>query len=150
MTGIDMVRIPYKGNGPALTALLAGDVQLMFPSAAAVAPHMKSGKLRVLGVTSLQPSSLFPGLPTVASSGLPGYQSGTMTGLWAPARTPKVIITRLNEEIARVLNMPEVKERFLKAGSEIVAGTPEQFAATIKSDMATTGKVIRNAGIREN
>jgi tripartite-type tricarboxylate transporter receptor subunit TctC len=149
MTGTSMVRIPYKGNGPAMTALLAGDVNLMFPSAAAVAPHMKSGKVRVLAVTSLEPSALFPGLPTVAASGLPGYESATVTGIWAPAHTPAAVINKLNAEIVRVLNTAQVKERFMSAGSEIVGNTPSQFAAFIKHDMATTGKVIKDAGIRE-
>ncbi len=149
MAAVNIVRIPYKGNGPGLLAVIGGEVQMMFATAGSVTTHVKSGSLRALAITSAQPSALFPGLPTVAAAGLPGYESGTITGIWGPARTPQAIVSRLNEEIVRVLNRKEVKERFLAAGSEIVGSSPEQFAATIKSDMARMGKVIRDAGIRE-
>ncbi len=148
LAGVNMVRIPYKAAGPAVIALVGGQVQLMFATAGSVAPHLKSNRLRALAVTTAQPSALFPGLPTVAASGLAGYESVTLTGTWAPAGTPKRIISRLNEEIVRALNTEEMKERFIGAGSEIVASSPEQFAAAITSDMAITGKLIKDAGIR--
>jgi tripartite-type tricarboxylate transporter receptor subunit TctC len=148
MAGVEVVHIPYKGSGPAVLALLGGQTQFMFPSAGAAAPHVKSGKLRALAVTASEPSALAPGLPTVSESGLPGYESVQMSGLFAPAKTPAAIIRRLNQEIVRFLNTPEAKERFLNSGVEVVASSPEQFAAKVKSEVNRMGKVIK-AGIRE-
>ena len=149
MAGVNIVRVPYKGAGPALNALIAGEVQLMFPTAGAVTPHVRSGRVRALAITSAEPSALAPGVPTVASSGLPGYESISIYGVFAPARTPRPIVNKLNEEIVRVLNRTDVKEKFFNAGVETVGGSPEQLAATVKSEMARMGKVIRDAGIRE-
>ncbi len=149
MAGVDMVRIPYKGSGLALNALLAGEFHLMFPNAGSVAPHAKTGKLRALAVTSTEPSALAPGLPTMAASGLPGYESSSPFGTFAPARTPTAVVTQLHREIVRALNWPEVKERLFNAGVEVIGGSPEELAATMKSEMARWGKVIRDAGIRE-
>ena len=109
---------------------------------------MKTGKLRSLAVTSATPSALVPGLPTVAASGLPAYEAIGMTSILAPAKTPGAIMTRLNQEVVRYLNRPEVKERFLKAGSEIATSSPEELAATIRSDIAKWGKVIKDAGLK--
>ncbi len=99
-------------------------------------------------MTSAQPSALFPDLPTVAASGLPGYDAASIMCIFAPARTPAALIDQLNQEIVRILNRAEVKERFMRAGSEVVASSPEQLAATMKADMARMGKVIKDAGIR--
>ena len=147
VAGVQIVRIAYKGNGPALIALIGGELQLMFATAGAVTSHVKAGRLRALAITSAQPSVLFPGLPTVAASGLPEYTSGTISGMWAPAGTPKQLVNLLNKEVARALNRKEVRERFLSAGSEVVASSPEQFAATILSDRTRMAKVIKAAGI---
>ena len=144
---IDIVRINYKGAGPALTALLAGELQLMFPTAGAVTPHIKAGRVKALAVTSAEPSALFPGLPTVAAS-LPGYESISIYGVFAPAGTPSPIIGRLNVEIVRFLNRAEVKEKFFNAGMEAAGGTPGELAATLKSEVGRMGRVIKNAGIR--
>lgn len=149
MTGVNIVRVPYKGAGPALNALVAGEVQLMIVSAGASMPHVKSGKLRPLAVTSAQPSALLPGLPTVAQSGLTGYEFAQTLGVLAPARTPATIINRLNREIARAIHQPDVKQKFFVAGVEPVGSSSVAFAALIKSDMVRLGKVIRDAGIRE-
>ena len=149
MAGVDIVRIPYKGGGPALNDLLGGQVPLMFPVAAAALPHVKSGRLRALAVTSAQPTELTPGLPTVAASGLPGYESVSIQGLFAPAGTPAVLINRLNREFVRVVQSASVKDRFFSMGIESVGATPEAFGATMKSEMARLGKVIRDAGIRD-
>ena len=149
MAGVNIVRVPYKGAGPALNALIAGEVQLMFPTAGAVTPHVRSGRVRALAITSAEPSALAPGVPTVASSGLPGYESISIYGVFAPARTPRPIVNKLNEEIVRVLNRTDVKEKFFNAGVETVGGSPEQLAATVKSEMVRMGKVIKDAGIRE-
>ena len=147
MAGVNIVRINYKGAGPALTALLAGELQLMFPTAGAVTPHFKAGRVRALAVTSAEPTALFPGVPTVAAV-LPGYESISIYGVFAPAKTPRTIIDKLNQEIVRFLNRSEVKEKFFTAGMEAVGSSPEQFAATVKSEMTRMGKVIKDAGIR--
>ena len=149
MAGVNVVRIPYKGAGPALNALIGGQVQLMFPNAGAVGPHVKSGRLRALAVTSAQPSAIAPELPTMAASGLPGYESVSPLGIFASAKTPTAIIDRLNHEIVRVLATAAVKEKFFNMGIETVGSSPGQFAAVVKADMATWGKVIKDAGIRE-
>ena len=149
MAGVNIVRIGYKGSGPALVDLIAGHVQMMFSVTGSVAPHMKSGKLKALAVTSAQPSTLAPGLPTVAASGLPGFAAVSDAGMFAPAKTPTAIVTRLNQEIVRVLNSTEVKEKFLGTGVETVGSSPEQLAATVKADSARLGKLIKDAGIRE-
>jgi tripartite-type tricarboxylate transporter receptor subunit TctC len=149
MAKVDILRIPYKGNAPALNDLVGGQVQLMFATAGSVSPHIKSGRLRAIAVTSAEPSILAPGLPTVAASGLPGYESISIYGVFAPARTPAPIISQLNRAIVAVLNMPEVRERFFNVGVETVGSTPEQYAATIKADIARMSKVIRDARIQE-
>jgi tripartite-type tricarboxylate transporter receptor subunit TctC len=149
MTGVNIVRVAFKGNAPALNGLFAGEVHLMIATAGTVAPHLKSGRLRALAVTSAQPSPLAPGLPTVAASGLPGYESMQIYGVFAPSRTPAAIVKRLNEEIVRVLGRADVKEKFLASGVEPVGSTPQQLAATIKSEIVRMGKVIKDAGIRE-
>jgi tripartite-type tricarboxylate transporter receptor subunit TctC len=149
MAGVDIVHIPYKSSGQAATAILSGQLQVMFGTTGAVMPHIKSGRLRALAVSTLQPSALAPGLPTIAAAAnLPGYESAATAGVFAPAGTSQAIIKRLNEEINRVLGRPEVKERFFNQGVEIVGGSPEETAAFVKSDTATTAKVIRDAGIR--
>ena len=148
MAGVDLTRINYKGSGMAINDLIGGQVQVMFVVGSAGMPHVKSGRLRALAVTAAQPTRLFAGMPTVAESGLPGYQSVNNVGIFVPARTPAAIIARLNEESVRVFNSTEVKDRVLNSGSEVAAGTPAQFAAALKAEMAAMGKVIRNAGIR--
>jgi tripartite-type tricarboxylate transporter receptor subunit TctC len=148
MAGVNILRIPYKGAGLAINDLIGGHMQLMFPNATSVTPHIKSGRLRAVAVTSARPSALAPGLPTASASGLPGYESGTVYGIFAPARTPPAVISLLNREIVRVLGQAETKEKFLAAGTETVGSSPEEFAATIKSEMSRLGKLIKDAGIR--
>jgi tripartite-type tricarboxylate transporter receptor subunit TctC len=148
MANVNIVGVPYKGNIPGLQALLAGEVQLVFASGGSGGPYVKSGKLRGLAVSSADRSVLFPGLPTVAESGLPGFESGSTVGILAPAKTPEAIIRRLNQEIVRLLKTPEVKERFINNGTEASGSTPEEFTVKIKSEMTRLGKVIRDVGIR--
>ena len=145
-----MTRIPYKGGALAINDLIGGQVQLMFGAAIAVLQHVQTGRLRALAVTSLRPSALAPGLPTVAEAGVPGYESAAIFGVLAPARIPPALVARLNAAIVGVLQQQEVKERLFKSGSEVVASTPEAFGAAIKAEMATLGKVIRDAGIRDD
>lgn len=148
MAAVNMVHVPYKGGGPALFALIGGEAQLMFPNAGAVAPQAKSGRVRPLAVGSSQPSALFPGLPSVASAGVPGYEAMSMVSMFAPPKTPPSIIARLNQEAARVLGRPDLKEKLLAAGVEPAGGTPEQLMTTMKSEMNRLGKVISAGGIR--
>ena len=148
LAGVNITMVPYKGAAPALAALISGELQLFISDVGLLMPHAKSGKLRALAITSAEPSMLAPGLPTVAASGVPGYEALLVTGIYAPAKTPAAVINRLHQEIVRVLNRPDVKERFLNAGVETVGTSPQQFAAIIKSDSARMGKVITNAGIK--
>ena len=147
---VNIVRIPYRGNALGYTDVIRGQVHMIFPTATSMAPHMKSGRLRVLAVTTAQPSKLFPELPTVAASGLPGYELATITGALVRAGTPTALVSRLNQEIVKVLASADIKARFLVAGVEAVGSTPEEFAAIIKSEMGRLGKMIRDAGIRDD
>jgi tripartite-type tricarboxylate transporter receptor subunit TctC len=149
MAGINIVGILYKGGGPALIGLMTGEVHMMFGTSSAVVPYLKSNKLRALAVTSARPSVLAPGLPTVAESGLPGYESIQLFGIFAPARTSQPIVIRLNQEIVRAINIQTVKDKFLNAGSEVAGSSPEQFAATIRTELARMGGIIKDAGMRD-
>ena len=148
LAGVNMVLVSYKGSAAATTALISGEVQMWIADAGLAMPQARSGKVRALAVTAAEPSALTPGLLTVAASGLPGYEMVTMTGLFAPARTARSIISRLNQEVVRATSRAEVKERFLNAGFETFSNSPEQFAATIRSEMTKFGAVIRDAGIK--
>ena len=149
MAGVNIVRVGYKGTGPGILGVMSGQVELMFPNAGSVMPHVKSGRLRALAVCNAQPSALVPGLPTVAASGLPGYETVSPQAVLAPAKTPVTLVNRLHQEIVRVLNRADVKERLFNSGGEAVGNSPEEFAAKMKSDIARTGKLIKDAGIRE-
>ena len=131
-----------------MLGLLGGEVQMSFASAPSVAGHIKSGKLRALAITTPKPSQLAPGLPTVAESGLPGYQSTASAGMFAPVKTPARLITLLNREIVKALNKQEVKDVLARDGTEVVGSSPQEFATVINAEMATMAKVIKAAGIR--
>ena len=146
MAGIKMVNVNYNGNGPGAVGLASGEVQLMITAPATAGPFVKSGKLKILAVTGARPSPLLPGIPTVTASGVPGFELTSYNALFAPAKTPAAIITRLNQETVRVVE--EIKEKFYKAGAEAGTSSPEELAATIKSEMAKWGKVIKDVGIR--
>jgi tripartite-type tricarboxylate transporter receptor subunit TctC len=148
MAGVNIVRIGYKGQGPAMLALVTGEAQLSFANAASSMPYVKGGKIRGLAVTSAQPSALAPGLPTVAASGLPGYESKATLGMFAPARTPPPIVEQLNTQIVRTLNSSDVKQRLFDSGAEVIAGSPPELAAVMMSEMEAIGKIIKQAGIR--
>lgn len=147
LTGVDIVRVPYKGSGPALIGLMTGEAQLMFPAASGI-DYIRQGRIRALAVGSRERSPLLPDLPTIAQSGVPGYESTSPQGLFAPARTPPAIINRLHQEIARVLGATELKERLLAAGVQVVASGPEAFGAAMRADIERTGKLIKAMGIR--
>jgi tripartite-type tricarboxylate transporter receptor subunit TctC len=146
--GLKIEEVTFKGGGPAVIALLGGQVQLMFGSAAAVAPHMSSGRLRALAITSAEPSRLLPGMPTMASAGLPGYDEVTLFCVFAPAKTPSAIIDLLNREIVQVVGMAEVKQRFFASGIDVVGSSPEQLAARVRGEMSKVARIIRDANIR--
>ena len=147
MTNTDMLHVPYKGVGNAVTDLLGGHVQLMIAPPQAVMPQVKAGSLRALAVTSLRRMPFAPEIPTMAESGVPGYESVGWFGLVAPAGVPRDIITKLNTEIVRILQLPDVRERLLDLGAEPARTTPGEFADFIRRDNAKWAKLIREKGI---
>ena len=148
LTGIDMVHIPYKGAAPALVDLLGGQVSLAFVSLPAALPHIKAGKLTALGVSGPQRSAVAPEVPTIAESGLPGYELENWYGVLSPARTPREIVTKLNGEIVKILQTQDVKERLNGQGFEIRTSTPEQFAAYLKSEIVKWAKIVKASGAK--
>lgn len=148
MTGADMVHVPYKGGGPAVTALIGGQVQLMFGTTVTLLPHVRAGKLRPVAVTTAKRSPAAPDLPTIAESGVLGFDHGPWNGLFTTARTPAPVIARINGEVVKILLSPEVKGVLNKEGAEPVGNTPEQFASVMRSEIAKWAKVIKAAGIK--
>ncbi|MGZ5144711.1 MAG: Bug family tripartite tricarboxylate transporter substrate binding protein [Burkholderiales bacterium] len=148
MAGINIVRVGYKGTGPGVIALMSGEVHLMFPGAPAAMPYVKQGRLRALAVCSAEPSPFAPGVPTLAASGVPGFESMSPQGIFAPAGTPTVIVNRLQQELARTLNGEDVKQKLFNAGSQVVTSAPDAFAAMMKSDVERIGKLVKAAGLQ--
>lgn len=148
MTKTFIVHIPYKGSAPAVTDLIAGQVQVMFDNTPNVLPHVRAGKLKALAVSSKARSKLAPEVPTVDEAGVPGYDVTVWFGILAPAGTPKPIIDRLNAEMVKVIRTPEITDRFLKAGVDPVASTPEAFSGYLKGEVGRWAKVIQDAGIK--
>jgi tripartite-type tricarboxylate transporter receptor subunit TctC len=146
--GINIVHVPYKGLGPAFSDVLGGQVPMMFAGVSNVVPHMKTGRLRVLAIGSPKRSPTLPEVPTVAESGVAGFDFDSWTGYLAPAGTPKEIIVKLHADITRTLGLPEVKDKLTTLGFDLVGGTPDVFAALIKTDIARFGKLIKAAGIQ--
>jgi tripartite-type tricarboxylate transporter receptor subunit TctC len=148
MAGVDMLHVPYKGLGPAITDLLGGQIHVIFADVGLVSAHLKAGRLRGLAVTGSTRSAALPDLPTVAEAGVPGYAAGTWYGLFAPAGTPPMIVSRLSEETRKALAQPEVRASLAAQGVDPAGNTPEQFAAFVREEHAKWGKVIRDAGIK--
>jgi tripartite-type tricarboxylate transporter receptor subunit TctC len=149
MTATEMTHVPYKGSGPMLTDLLAGQLQLSFSSVPTALPHIKSGRLRALAVTLLARSSVLPDLPTVQeAAGLKGFEISLWQGIVAPAATPRTIVMKLNQQIAASLHKPEMKAKFAVQGLDAVGNSPEQFGAYIRDETAKWTKVILTAGVR--
>ena len=146
--GVDMLHVPYKGLGPALTDLLGGQIQIVFADVGLVTANLKAGKLRGLAITSAARSAVLPELPTVAEAGVPGYAAGTWYGVFAPAGTPAPVVTRLSEEIRKVLALPEIRNALQAQGVEAAGNTPEQYAAFVREEYNKWGKVIRDANIK--
>jgi tripartite-type tricarboxylate transporter receptor subunit TctC len=149
MAKVNIVRVSYRGSASALTAVMSGEVQMMFGAAAPVRPHVQSGRVKALAVSTATRSPTYPDLPTVAEAGLPGFEAVSVHGVFLPAKTPEPINARLHQEIVRVLQRPESRERLASVGTEPVGGTRAQFAAVIKDEVERMGKVIREAGIQE-
>jgi tripartite-type tricarboxylate transporter receptor subunit TctC len=147
VAGVDLQHVPYKGDAPMTVDLVAGRVQVAFGTAVAFLPHVQSGKLNALAVTDAKPSPVVPQLPTVAS-GLPGFEALQWFGLVAPAGTPREVVARLSMEVQRVLAQRDVSERLHGLGIQIVGGTPEQFAAFIRSEGLKWGKLVRDSGAK--
>jgi tripartite-type tricarboxylate transporter receptor subunit TctC len=145
--GIDMTHVPYKGGAPATTALIAGEVPVMFNNVITAMPHVRSGRLRALAVTSARRSANVPELPTVAELGYPGYAAESWQGVVTLAGTPKPIVTKLNQEIVAILKLADVNEFLTSQGNEVAASTPERFAAYIRAELAKWGRLIRQAGL---
>ncbi len=148
MANVDIVHVPYKGGGPALTDVVAGHVQILFNTSTSTVPFLKSGKLRALAVTGAQRSPGMRELPTVAESGLPGFDVGVWFGLVAPARTPRPIIEKLNREIVRISRLPDAREQFAAQGADPVGSTPLEFAQHIRAEVAKWAKVARAANLK--
>jgi len=148
MTGAKWVHIPYKGSALGLTALLAGEISLYFANVPSVIRHVQAGKLRPIALSGPKRTAAAPGIPTVAESGLPGFEVTSWFGVSAPARTPRPIVDRLNGEIVRALNTPDLRERLLGMGADPVGNTPEQYTLFVQNEIAKWGKVIKAAGIK--
>lgn len=147
-TGVQMQHVPYKGSAPALADLIGGQVQLIFDSMPSAMPHVKSGKIRALAVTTARRSPTVPDLPTVAESGVLGFDISTWYGVWAPAGTPRDIVNRISAEIAKALQQPAVRERLAALGAEPAGDTPEAFAAYCQSELAKWSKIVRESGAK--
>jgi tripartite-type tricarboxylate transporter receptor subunit TctC len=148
MAGIEIVHVPYNGTAPALKDLLGGQITFMFAQTSAALPQIQSGKLRALGVASPRRATLLPDVPTVAESGLPGFEAVSWYALLAPAGTPKEIVTKVQADFARVLQMPDIREKLVAQGGDPVGNTPEQLAAQLKSESARYADVVKRANIR--
>ena len=150
MAGVKMTHVPYKGGGPAMIDLVAGNIHLIFATAASAVPQIKAGRVKGIAVTTIKRSQLMPDLPTVSEAGLKGFDANNWYGLLAPAKTPRPIIDRLNRETARILNLPEIKTFLFNQGLDIAPGTPEQFAAYIKAERIKWAKVVKDSGAKAN
>jgi tripartite-type tricarboxylate transporter receptor subunit TctC len=145
---IRMLHIPYKGAGPAFADLLGGQFQLMFPTLQSVVPHVKSGRVRLIAMTTEKRSAAFPDVPTVVESGIPGVIAVAWFGIHAPARTPKAIVARLHDEAVRVVREPSIRDRFLADGADPVGSTPDEFGKFVASEIGKWTKVVKTAGIK--
>jgi len=146
--GVDMIGVPYKGSGPAMNDVVGGSVPVIFDALGPAASFIKAGKVRALAVTSAEPAAALPGVPTMAQSGLAGFDLVTWIGFLVPAGVNREIVSRLNAELVRILQLPETRERFTGMGMTVIASSPGEFAQTIKSDAAKFERIIKSAGIK--
>jgi tripartite-type tricarboxylate transporter receptor subunit TctC len=145
---VDIVAIQYKGGGPALVAVLGGEIGITFPNISEAVPHVSVGRLRALGVTGARRSAALPDVPTVAESGVPGYEFATWHGVLAPRGTPREIVVLLNAKLRDVLRSPELSARFAQMGLDVIASSPEEFSVHLKSELEKWGRVIRERHMR--
>jgi len=150
MAGIDILHVPYKGSGPAMPDLMSGRVSMMFENAPGAVSHIKAGKLRALAQTGLKRSSALPEVPTVAESGVPGYESLSWSGIAVPAGTPRVVIDRLNKDLNSILAMADMRQKLAEQGADAIGGAPEAFAAHIRAEREKWSRVIKTANIVVN
>jgi tripartite-type tricarboxylate transporter receptor subunit TctC len=148
MAGVDMQHVPYKGSPPALQDVMGGQVSMTFDNITTALPLARSGKLRALAVTTARRSSVAPDVPTLAESGLPGYEIGSWQGVFAPAGVPPAIVKRLNTEIVKILNMPDVKEKLAALGAEVVANSSEDFTTLVKAEVVKWSDVVKKSGAK--
>jgi tripartite-type tricarboxylate transporter receptor subunit TctC len=148
MTKLDMAVVPYKGAAPAVNDVLGGQVPMTFEALLSTLPHVRAGKLKAIAVTTSTRSSLLPNVPTMAEAGLPGYEATNWYGFLAPAQTPRPVVERLNREMVKVLGMPDVKEKLLAQGAEVVGNSPQEFAAVIRTDLERWKKLVAETGIK--
>jgi len=148
LTGARMVHIPYKGGPAAIADLLAGNVQVMFATVSTALPHIRAGKVRPLAMTGNRRTTVLPDLPTIAEAGVPGYVVNNWYGIFAPVGTPAPIVARLNAEIVKALDQPEVRQRLLESGLEAAPSTPDAFAAYVKAESAKWAKVVKDSGAK--
>jgi tripartite-type tricarboxylate transporter receptor subunit TctC len=148
MGKVDIVHVPFKGGAPALTALISGEVDMSYENSLVVTPHVKAGRVRALAVTGMKRSQLMPELPTISESGLPGYNASGWYGLFAPAATPRPVITRISTEAVKALRMPDVVRTLSSQGAEPVGNTPEEFAAFVKSEIDKWANLVKTARMK--
>ena len=148
MAGTRLMHVPYKGGAPAVQATLSGEVAMMFATVISAKPHIKSAKLRALGITSAERSPVAPEIPTIAESGLPGFEVDVWFGLLAPAATPRAIVERLAHELRRALEAPDLRAKFAELAAVPSPTTPDQFAAIIRADIAKWAKIVKESGAK--
>ena len=148
LTGVNILHVPYKGSGPALIGLLSGETSVMFDNLPPSMPYIRGGRLRAIAITTATRYGGLPDLPTIAEAGVPGYEASSWFGVVVPAGTPREIITRLNAEVNRALNLPDMRERFAEQGATPAPGTPEDFGAWIRSEIAKWAKVVKASGAK--
>jgi tripartite-type tricarboxylate transporter receptor subunit TctC len=148
MAGINLQHVPYKGGGPAVVAIVSGEISTLFATIPSAIQYFKSGKLRALAVSSAKRNAALPDLPTVAEAGVPGYEAIEWQGVMVPAGTPRDVVLKLNQALAKIVSLPDVKERVAALGSDLVTDTPEQFDAFVKHELAVWSKVVKDVGIK--
>jgi tripartite-type tricarboxylate transporter receptor subunit TctC len=148
MAGIKMVHIPYKGSAPMVNDLLGGQINLSFSPSVITLPHVKSGRLRALAIGDAKRSAFMPDTPTVAEAGVPGYQAVIWTGMLVPAKTPRAIVNKVNAEVVRIVQSPDLKNRLVQLGSDTVGSTPEQFGEFLKAEIAKWSKIAKQVGVK--
>lgn len=148
LAGVKLNHVPYRGVGPAIQALLSGEVQLMMASSVAVQPYVKSGRMRVLAVTGLKRVPSLPDTPTVAETGLRGFEEGNWQAVLVPSRTPRPVVNKLNQDLVRIVRTPDVSEQIVRVGADVIANTPDEAAAIVKADLKKYADVIKKFNIR--